>query len=471
MKTNKNKTKTFIVLTIVIITVFGQNINAENYQTFYLDSINNNDTIIYCSGNDSIELISPEIADNICWMINNYQDTICLDTLILPNGHEGFISCQGSGIVYGAIHLYIYPFTVDAGEDKTIICGGTAQLEVTSNYTGTDILTYTWAPTAGLDDSTISNPTVAVTDNIEYSVTILTPNGCQSTDSINIYLQSINNPNICIVGVDSTNKNIIVWEKPLSAPIDSFYIYKETNVTNVYHKISTVAYDDYSVYVDTSSNPNIQSNKYKISLKDACGFESDKSPFHKTMHLSLNQGQNNVWNLIWESYEGFTVSTYYINRGTDQNDLQLIGTSTASNTQYSDFSAPTGYVYYQIEIISPNECNPEKSSSNIRNSKSLNISRSNIVTNNPQGVIENSMNSKLITIYPNPAKSEVILELKKNNITNGTIEIINMNGQVIKKVIVRSRKTIINIDELDKGIYTINIKTDKGLVTQKLIKM
>ena len=280
----------------------------------------------------------------------------------------------------------------------------------------------------------------------------------------------MNNPNICIVGIDSTNKNIVVWEKPVSTSIDSFYIYKETNVTNVYQKISAVNFNDYSVYLDTSSYPNIQSNKYKISIKDVCGFESDKSSFHKTMHLSINQGQNNVWNLIWESYEGFTVSTYYIYRGTNQIDLQLIGTSSASNTQYSDFSAPAGYVYYQIEVVSPYDCNPEKKSSNIIKSTSYNTSRSNFATNSPTGLNENLMDSKLITIFPNPTNNEIIIKFKKNSITDGLVEIIDMNGQVIKKVIMDFYKTIINIDELNRGIYVIQIKTDKGILIKKIIK-
>ena len=557
MRTKDSRTKTFTkTFIIAILTIVSQQINATDYQTFYLDSLNFRDTIMYCTGNDSIELISPKDAVNLCWMLynnNEIVDTICQNTLILPNGYEGLVSCENLGLTAYAI-LYIYPFTVDAGEDKAIICGGTAQLSVatsnftgsgtltyawtpttgldnstisnptatvtnnteytvtvltpngcqsedyiiinvnpfivdagedkaiicggtaqldavTSNFTGSGTLTYAWTPTIGLDNSTISNPTATVTHNTEYTVTVLTPNGCQSEDHIMVSMKSMNQPAICMVGVDSTNKNIIVWDKPESTSIDSFYIFKETNVTNQYQKISAVAYNDYSVYIDNSSNPNIQSNKYKISIKDACGLESDRSPFHKTMHLSLNQGQNNIWNLIWESYQGFTVSSYYIFRGTNASNLQLIGTSSASNTQYSDFSAPAGYVYYQIEIVSPIACNPEKKSSIFSKSASYNSSRSNIATNSPTGLNENLMNFQQIVIYPNPAYNEIVIEFKQNSITNRMVEIIDMNGQLIYNQEMEGTSHQIDLSSFQKGVCFITITSNDFVTTRKIIKL
>lgn len=51
------------------------------------------------------------------------------------------------------------------------------------------------------------------------------------------------------------------------------------------------------VRVDNNQNIVIWNKPSSIKI-DPCGLESNKSPFHKTMHLSLNQGQNNVCNLI-----------------------------------------------------------------------------------------------------------------------------------------------------------------------------
>lgn len=37
------------------------------------------------------------------------------------------------------------------------------------------------------------------------------------------------------------------------------------------------------------------------------------------MHLTINQGMGNTWNLIWQPYQGFVVSSYNIYRGTTPN--------------------------------------------------------------------------------------------------------------------------------------------------------
>ncbi|MBV5343799.1 hypothetical protein JZU68_09450, partial [bacterium] len=51
------------------------------------------------------------------------------------------------------IKVTVNSLTANAGVDKTIICGGTAQLNsVTTNYTGTGALKYKWTPATGLNN-------------------------------------------------------------------------------------------------------------------------------------------------------------------------------------------------------------------------------------------------------------------------------------------------------------------------------
>gem|GEM_PF-6395672 len=66
----------------------------------------------------------------------------------------------------------------------------------------------------------------------------------------------------------------------------------------------------------------------------------------------------NTWNLIWEPYQGFVVSSYNIYRGTTPNQLQLIGTISGVNTQFTDLTPSAGYLYYQVEVVAPYACNP-----------------------------------------------------------------------------------------------------------------
>lgn len=71
-----------------------------------------------------------------------------------------------------------------------------------------------------------------------------------------------------------------------------------------------------------------------------------------------------------------------------------------------------------------------------------------------------------IQIYPNPAKENVIVE----GATRGVIELLDLNGQVIKQVIVSDEKTSIDISKLTEGVYLIKIITSEGTVVRKLLK-
>jgi photosystem II stability/assembly factor-like uncharacterized protein len=356
------------------------------------------------------------------------------------------------------VNVNVLPLTI-SGSSTNISCGNSAQLHTYTNYTGPGSLKYVWEPADNLDSPNIENPVAKPMRNITYNVTATTSNGCVTKYDFPVLVDKINiTPEICSVSLDSTNKNVVMWNKPLSSAVDSFYIYRETEVTNVYTKIGAVPYENHSIFVDKNSNPSIQSNKYKISIYDNCNYETALSLPHKTMHLSINQGTGNTWNLIWERYEGIEVSTYRIYRGLDPKNLTLIGTSPASNTQYSDFTAPAGYVYYQIEIISATECNPYKSAISIR---------SNIATNNPLSVENVSVPD--FKIYPNPATDHLIVETN-DYASERTIQILNLNGQELVKQKVHTKKIQIDISDLPVGIYFVKLTDDKATKVRKIIK-
>ena len=481
MKIKKLKIIGFAAIAAIILSISGKVADAQNYLTVYMDSVQLYDTISVCGSYDSIKFAPvSDITDYLFWItvkINGpYSqdwDTLYTDTLHLSREFSGLISCQGEG---GGNWIYLNSLSL-VSENKTVTCGDTAYLSTITNYTNQDA-EYTWSPTNGLNDSTISNPKAFVTNNIEYTVTITTPGGCTASTNVSVSLIPMDRPDICLVSVDSTDKNVIYLEKPVTSGIDSFYIYQETNVTNVYQKIGALGYNDKAVFVDTLSRPDIQSNKYKVSIKDICGFESDQSNPHKTMHLSINQGLNNVWNLIWESYEGMTVSTYYIYRGTTPENLELIGTTSASNTQYSDLNPPAGNVYYQIEIVSQAICNiPDNGLKST--AESINISRSNMVAYKQTGIVESTINSGSICIYPIPANEAVYISSGKPRSIEGGDEIIllegflkicDLTGKIVKEVQFKSPMPEIDISNLTSGFYIIKIETEDITTVQRFIK-
>jgi hypothetical protein len=367
---------------------------------------------------------------------------------------------QDSTSVEDSIKVTVNPLTATAG-DTTFSCGNTVQLNVATNYTGPGTLTYFWTPSLGLNATNIANPVVSSNTEAGYFVEVNTPNGCSATDSVKVNPLLISfSPGICYVTVNENDKNVIIWKNELNPAIDSFFVFRESSdQTDQYDLIGKMPVNEAGTYVDIASNARVQSNKYKISVKDVCGFTTEKSPEHKTMHLTINRGISNIWNLIWEQYGGIQVSSYRIYRGTTKADLELIGTSSGSNTTYTDETAPEGDVFYQVEVVLPVDCSLEKSAS-------YSTSRSNIINSAEAttGIESNSM-SKLI-IYPNPAKDKLYIRNGQSGIS--AVFIYDLQGNlVLSRNIVTD---LVDISALASGIYTVRVINTGNVIMSKLIK-
>ena len=89
----------------------------------------------------------------------------------------------------------------------------------------------------------------------------------------------------------------------------------------------------------------------------------------------------------------------------------------------------------------------------------------NAVMCNGTSINETNSKTKAISIFPNPANTEINIVLPVNE--NAQIEISNAMGQVIIK---DQNKNIIDISNLTNGLYFISVKQGQQSYTQKLIK-
>ena len=80
-------------------------------------------------------------------------------------------------------------------------------------------------------------------------------------------------------------------------------------------------------------------------------------------------------------------------------------------------------------------------------------------------VAENTVNNN-ITIYPNPVKDQLTITTKNEKITS--IKIINVTGKTIK--VFTENITTINVADLPKGLYLLQIQTEKGMSVKRFIK-
>ena len=274
-------------------------------------------------------------------------------------------------------------------------------------------------------------------------------------------------PEICAVGVKAnTNHNIVKWQAVVTQKIDSFRVYQETNITNNYKYLGSVAYSDPHEFEDLNAYVQNSQYAYKITAIDSCGKESVSSSKHKTIFLTINKTPNNHFNLFWQAYEGFSFSSYKIYRGTDSTNLSLLKSIPSTDTTYLDSTNTNSIYYYQIEVISNNPCG----------AKSYGISRSNIFTTKKigSGIASISTKEMSMIVIPNPNKGIFILKINatSNKLEKYQLELYSIMGKLIHKEEFNGNSNIskqMNFGTLSKGVYLIRLRNKGNVITSQFI--
>ena len=292
----------------------------------------------------------------------------------------------------------------------------------------------------------LTTSTISVSTSGDFSITAIDENGCAvSAGPVSVNFSILDPVPVCIVTVDQvTGKNNVVWEPVTSDLINSYVVLKETNVANEYAQIGTVAYGSNGIFEDVNSDPQIQANRYKLALIDTCGILSSTSNFHKTIHLTANQGLGSNVNLIWSNYEGFDFGSYSIYRGLSSSSLNLITTIASNLNSFTVVNPPAGEAYYMIEVAGVS-CDPERT---------LVYSRSNILDASGIGIKE--YDSSKIFLYPNPATTSINLQVNMSLIGEEYV-VFDAIGKVIYTNKIQSINEFIQLEYFNNGNYFIKV--------------
>jgi len=465
--------------------VYTVNLIATDTITNTIDTAS---AIITCTGNTSnpcsfnAELTQSQLAALIC-----VDDSFRLSATSLPN-----ISYQwalNGVIIPGAIDSIFY--AKEQGFYIAILNNATCA-KVTSNhfvlanYTSIiPTISIVGSITPCSDDSLELEATAGFTNYVwsngktgrsiyikesgYFTVDAYDTNTCINSSQetiVNMSLADI--PKICAISVDAnTNHNIIKWQTETTQKIDSFRVYRDTNATQQYEFIGSVAYASILEVEDIYSDARIRQYAYKITAIDTCGKESPLSLSHKTMHLIVNETSNNYWLLTWQPYEGFNFNSYKIYRGIDNINMTLLSTISNNMLSYTDFNNPSGDVFYKIEVVSTDSCGQA----------SLGISQSNIVnTNNTSigGVNAASTHNLSMLLFPNPNNGNFTLNINSSNNKSKSysIEIYNTIGELIHSEKIQFATSIskqMKFNYLSKGIYFIRLKSKDDVLNIRFI--
>lgn len=306
-----------------------------------------------------------------------------------------------------------------------------------------------------------------------YSVSVSDGSGCNAYATATIQAELPPTEPICLVTVDSTGtKNVIVWSKIHGGNgIDGYIVYRETTSSGVYDSIAYIPYDSLSMYTDESADPEVKSWRYRLATVNECGVKSRLSEPHKTMHLTINLGLAGRINLIWSPYQGFEPKdgNYKIYRYTPGIGLDMIDTQVSSDdpiVQFVDTNPPDGDIWYYVVAEHPTGCTLLKAST-------LNSSRSNrkyklkVVSARPFMDLYN------LVVYPNPSTGTFKLALDMEGTEDLDVRVFDLSGKIIYRDEIRNPggrlEHTIDLSGYEKGIYQLNLRTDRGIYNKVLV--
>ncbi len=294
------------------------------------------------------------------------------------------------------------------------------------------------------------------------SVLVTDSNNCQITDSVEIDVV-VNDIQICLITVDSSNRNTVVWAKDTSDNIQGYRIYR--NIVGIYTPVGYVPQDSLSQFVDYSFgiDPGVTSYRYKISALDSCGNESAQSAHHETIHLTTSAGIGGEVNLIWDDYEGFSYSFYYILRDSNfTGNWQVIDSVPTSNFTYTDFNVPSGGAAYAILISAPSVCQATKAVGDFNSSRSNSSAQ---LFGGPASLDNLEFEA---SVFPNPFQNQ--LTVKINNDLIEQVQVFDMHGKLLLSQPVNANQVTLDLAHFHTGLYMVKAYTPGGVLSTVVSK-
>lgn len=326
--------------------------------------------------------------------------------------------------------------------------------------------------------------TITVNNSGIFNVTGQNAAGCNATSNPTIINNSmVIPPEVCMVTVDTAlNNSLVVWDKTsyTAAEVDSFIVFKESNIDYVYKRVGAQPYSQLSEFVYANSNADEESDKYKIAIKDSCGNLTLPSSDYKTMHLQVTPGVGLHRNLSWTHARGITYPYYYRINRKFQNVWTTIDSVRSTTNTYTDVTLTDINVDYIIEIVALPCISTKSMQARVRCTSNGNTNRTLLPSPLTVGMYDFSQSVEF-NLYPNPAKDVVTVSFCSNCAESSRF--ISAQPRLSSKIkitdILGKEQPInclpstndnlltINTEHLSKGVYFVRVgNTVKKLVVE-----
>ncbi len=136
--------------------------------------------------------------------------------------------------------------------------------------------------------------------------------------------------------------------------------------------------------------------------------------------------------------------------------------STVSS--FTDDDPPVGLIYYQLGLSNPDGCSPTKKSDTDYSSSISNMEQ----VKNTLGIVPLNIDDPF-TIYPNPAGTDLNIQLHANFLSPVKYEVFNLVGSMILEGIVPAGSYRLNTSSYSAGIYILKLSNQTASYTARFM--
>ena len=193
-------------------------------------------------------------------------------------------------------------------------------------------------------------------------------------------------------------------------------------------------------------------------------------------------GPNNDWMITPQITLGSAGNTltFWAKSLTDAYGLERIrvAVSTTGNTSTSDFTAisagnyiqvPTEWTQYTYSLDTYAGQDVYIAINYVSDDAFILLTDDFLVTTSDTAGVNNNLASQF-SVFPNPTANVINIANAENILVNG-VAIVDVNGRTVKSVNFDGvSEAQVNIADLASGMYLMNISSDKGMTTKKIVK-
>ena len=416
------------------------------------------DTAI-CSG-DSYMITAPNFFqynwNNTGWVPTNSLAVNQVGTTrLLVRDNNG---CESSDSI-AITELYELP-QVSLGADQNV-CEGSNTTLLPTVTGGVSPYSYSWS-------TSVSSPSILVTNDGEFGVEVTDANGCVNVDTaIVTILRPFAEPLGVATFAQEGNGVVLAWERSLEKRTESYEVQRETSVAGVFEVIATVPFDtDQSFVIDDDANVLTKQFTYKLVTIDSTCHNRAESPIHSTVHVIPDVSDiTHHATLEWSKYVGLPIATYKIMKGTSLTNLDEV--DAVAGTASPSWVDPDLYQYgtiYRIEMVLPDTVETRWPLLKAE-SGPFTLALSNIAE--AETSIDAAVESNVL-IYPTIATTVVNVELGEI-IENVTVQLISASGNIVYNKTISGKTVQISVADFAAGVYTVKVISGTNEITSNII--